>query len=67
MFFLLRGKTVIKLKLNVQTVWPDCCIIFQSLAVYMIENLPSSIKIVKLGTNVCQIANQNHTKNFPDC
>ena len=42
-------------------VWPDGNVIFHSLAVYITENLPSSIKIAKVGTNVCQIPNQNIT------
>ena len=45
-----------------QEVWPNGNIIFQSLAAYIIENLPSSIKIVKAGTKVCQIPYHNHTK-----
>ena len=45
--------------------WPDGYIIFQSLAVYIIENLPIGINIVKVGTQVCQIPNQNHSINCP--
>ena len=39
---------------GIESVWPD--IILQSLAVYNIENLPlkDRIKIVKVGTKVCQ-------------
>ena len=41
---------------GIEPVWPDVYIILQSLAVYNIENLPlkDRIKIVKVGTKVCQ-------------
>ena len=41
---------------GIESVWPDVYIILQSLAVYNIENLPlkDRIKIVKVGTKVCQ-------------
>ena len=45
--------------------WPDGCIIFRSMAVYIIENWPSRKKIAKVGTKVCQMPNQNNTKNVP--
>ena len=32
-------------------------ILFHSLAIYKIENLPSDIKITKVGTKVCQLPN----------
>ena len=34
---------------------------FNSMGVYIIENVHSCIKITKVGTKVCQITNQNNT------
>ena len=43
--------------------WPDGYFIFQYLAVYIIENLLSRIKIAKVGT-IFTTPNQDHSKNF---
>ena len=38
---------------ELQTVWPDGYIIFQSLAIYTNENLPNNIKIDKVAPPNC--------------
>ena len=42
-------------KMLLRSVWPDGYIIFQPFAVYIIKNLPRSIKIAKVGRKDCQI------------
>lgn len=44
-----------------ESVWPDGYIVYQSMVVFIIENLHSSIKMAKVGTNVADY----QTKTIP--
>ena len=48
----------LKAHISPRAVWPNGYVIFQSLAIYVIKNLPHSIKIAKVSTKVFQKPNK---------
>ena len=57
------GKRAVLLSQLAIAVWPDDYIIFQSLALYIIENLPSRLKIAKVGTKFTKYQINSVPKN----